>query len=115
MSLSGRRDRFQGLDLRLNLDPGLAYYFVQGPKHQLWGEAGYDLQFDIRKNSAIETAIASGQDLQKTDVRHSARLFAGYKNNLNDNVQFNTGVEYLQGLQDSKLWRFNWDVGLTAA
>ncbi|MEO8905811.1 MAG: DUF481 domain-containing protein, partial [Polyangiaceae bacterium] len=26
-SLSGRRDRFQGLDLRLNLDPGLAYYF----------------------------------------------------------------------------------------
>ena len=115
VSLSGRRDRFQGLDLRLNMDPGLAYYFVQDPKHQLWGEAGYDLQFDIRKNSAIQAAIDNGQYLEKTDVRHSARLFAGYKNNLNDNVQFNTGVEYLQGLQDTKYWRFNWDVGLTAA
>ncbi|MES1177849.1 MAG: DUF481 domain-containing protein [Myxococcales bacterium] len=115
ISLSGRRDRFQGLDLRLNMDPGLAYYFVQDPKHQLWGEAGYDLQFDIRRNSAIAAGIASGQNLEKTDVRHSARLFAGYKNNLNENVQFNTGVEYLQGLQDTKFWRFNWDVGLSAA
>ncbi|HEY5374594.1 MAG TPA: DUF481 domain-containing protein, partial [Polyangiaceae bacterium] len=70
VSLSGRRDRFQGLDLRLNMDPGLAYYFVQDPKHQLWGEAGYDLQFDIRKNSAIQAAIDNGQYLEKTDVRH---------------------------------------------
>ena len=27
-SVSARRDRFQGLDLRLNLDPGFAYYFI---------------------------------------------------------------------------------------
>ena len=114
-SLSGRKDRFQGLDLRLNLDPGLAYYFIQDPKHQLWGEAGYDLQFDIRRNAAIQASIDAGQPLDKTNVRHSARLFAGYRNNLNDNVTFNTGVEYLQGLQETKFWRFNWDVGLTAA
>lgn len=114
-SLSGRRDRFQGLDLRLNLDPGLAYYFVQNPKHQLWGEAGYDLQFDIRRDSAIATALAGGERLGKSKTRHSARLFAGYSNNLNEAVQFNTGVEYLQGLPDTQFWRFNWDVGLTAA
>lgn len=115
-SLSGRRDRFQGLDLRLNLDPGLAYYFIQDPKHQLWGEAGYDLQYDIRRNAAIAAAfVATGDLLDKTKVRHSARLFAGYKNNLNENVQFNTGVEYLQGLPDTQYWRFNWDVGLSAA
>jgi len=114
-SLSARRDRFQGLDLRLNLDPGLAYYFIQDPKHQLWGEAGYDLQFDIRRDSAIATALADGERLGKTKTRHSARLFAGYRNNLNENVQFNTGVEYLQGLPHTEFWRFNWDVGLTAA
>ncbi|MEO6602758.1 MAG: DUF481 domain-containing protein [Polyangiaceae bacterium] len=114
-SLSGRKDRFQGLDLRMNLDPGLAYYFIQDPKHQLWGEAGYDLQFDIRRNSAIDAALAEGMRLGKTKTRHSARLFAGYRNNLNENVTFNTGVEYLQGLPDTQFWRFNWDVGLTAA
>jgi putative salt-induced outer membrane protein len=114
-SLSGRRDRFQGLDLRLNLDPGLAYYFVQAPKHQLWAEAGYDLQYDIRRNSAIADALVQGTILVKAKTRHSARLFAGYRNNLNDAVTFNTGVEYLQGLPETQFWRFNWDVGLTAA
>jgi len=114
-SLSGRRDRFQGLDLRLNLDPGLAYYFIQNPKHQLWGEAGYDLQYDIRRDQAIEAALANGMRLGKAKTRHSARLFAGYRNSLNEAVTFNTGVEYLQGLPDTQFWRFNWDVGLTAA
>jgi putative salt-induced outer membrane protein len=99
----------------MNLDPGLAYYFVQYPKHQVWGEAGYDLQFDIRRNSTIEAALAQGMRLGKTKTRHSARLFAGYRNNLNENVTFSTGVEYLQGLPDTQFWRFNWDLGLTAA
>ena len=114
-SLSGRRDRFQGLDLRLNLDPGLAYYFVQNPKHQLWGEAGYDLQYDIRRDQAIEAALVNGMRLGKAKTRHSARLFAGYRNSLNEAVTFNTGIEYLQGLPDTEYWRLNWDVGLTAA
>jgi putative salt-induced outer membrane protein YdiY len=64
----------------------------------------------------IAAALAStGEELDKTKVRHSARLFAGYKNNLNENVQFNTGLEYLQGLPDTEFWRLNWDVGLSAA
>jgi len=115
VSLSGRRDRFQGLDLRLNLDPGLAYYFVQNPKHQLWGEAGYDLQYDIRRDQAIEDALAQGTILVKAKSRHSARLFAGYQNSLNESVTFNTGLEYLQGLPETRFWRLNWDAGLTAA
>jgi putative salt-induced outer membrane protein YdiY len=114
-SLSARRDRFQGLDLRLNLDPGLAYYFIQNPKHQLWAEAGYDLQYDIRRDSAIADALVAGTVLVKAKTRHSARLFAGYQNSLNDAVTFNTGLEYLQGLPETQFWRFNWDVGLTAA
>ncbi len=115
VSLSGRRDRFQGLDLRLNLDPGLAYYFIQNPKHQLWGEAGYDLQYDIRRQEAIDDALTQGTILAKAKSRHSGRLFAGYQNSLNDSVTFNTGLEYLQGLTESRFWRVNWDLGLTAA
>lgn len=114
-SLSARRDRFQGLNLRMNLDPGLAYYFIQNPKHQLWGEAGYDLQYDVRRDEAIDAALADNIILAKTKTRHNARLFAGYRNSLNQAVTFNTGVEYLQGLAETKFWRFNWDVGLTAA
>ncbi|MGC4093308.1 MAG: DUF481 domain-containing protein [Polyangiaceae bacterium] len=115
LSLSGRKDRFQGLTLRLNLDPGVAYYFIDDPKQQLWGEAGYDLQFDVRRNDAINAAAATGVVLDKADTRHSARLFAGYRNNVNEHVTFNTGLEYLQGLPDTEYWRLNWDVGLTAA
>ena len=115
ISLSGRRDRFQGLDLRLNLDPGVAYYFIQNPKHQLWGEAGYDWQYDIRRDETIDAALAEGTLLSKDKSRHSGRLFAGYRNSLNEAVTFNTGVEYLQCLTDMDFWRFNWDIGLTAA
>lgn len=115
ISLTGRRDRFQGLNLRMNLDPGAAYYFVQRPKQQLWGEAGYDFQYDIRRDDAIDAALADGTILAKTKTRHSARLFAGYRNSLNEAVTFNTGVEYLQALPDTEFWRLNWDAGLTAA
>ncbi|MFZ5889523.1 MAG: DUF481 domain-containing protein [Myxococcota bacterium] len=115
LALSGRKDRFQGLTLRLNLDPGVAYYFIDEEKQQFWGELGYDLQFDVRRNSAIAAAAAQGQALEKSDVRHSGRLFVGYKESFNEHVGFNTGLEYLQGLGDTAYWRLNWDVGLTAA
>jgi len=39
---SARHDRFQGLDLRLNFDPGIEYYLVDQSNEQLWTEVGYD-------------------------------------------------------------------------
>jgi putative salt-induced outer membrane protein len=115
LSMSGRNDRFQGLDLRLNVDPGLAYYFIDAEKHQLWVELGYDIQYDMRRGSAVRTARAEGTDLDWTETRHSGRGFFGYLNNINEQVTFNTGLEYLQGLGDTKYWRLNWDAGLTSA
>jgi putative salt-induced outer membrane protein len=115
LGLSARRDRFQGLDLRLNLDPGVAYYFVDRKEMQFWGELGYDLQYDVRRDENIEEAALDGEIVDKTDTRHSARAFLGYRHTLNDNVSFNTGLEYLQGIPDTEFWRLNWDVGLTAA
>ncbi len=112
---SARKDRFQGLDLRLNFDPGVAYYLLDVEKHRLWAELGYDLQYDIRDEDAIIAAAAEGTTVEKTTTRHSGRAFVGYENNLNEAVRFNTGVEYIQAIVNTENWRLNWNVGLTSA
>lgn len=115
LSTSARRDRFQGLDLRLNLDPGVAYYFIDEKTHQLWTEVGYDLQYDVRRDDNIAAAALNGETVDKTEVQHSGRVFVGYSNSLNEHVKFNTGLEYLQGLPETERWRLNWDVGLSSS
>jgi putative salt-induced outer membrane protein len=106
---SARHDRFQGLNLRLNLDPGVAYYFIDEDKQQFWGELGYDFQYDIRSEQARADALDSGLFLGKTLTRHSGRLFAGYSSALSDQVSVTTGLEYLQGLDHTTNARVNWD------
>jgi putative salt-induced outer membrane protein len=115
LSLSGRRDRFQGLDARLNLDPGLAYYFVAEEKQRFWAELGYDLQYDLRRNAAIAVAAEKGTILGKTKTRHSARGFVGYHTNVNEHVGFDTGAELLLGIPATENWRLNWLSSLTTA
>jgi len=120
LQVSGRKDRFQGLIMRLNVDPGLAYYFIDRKQLQLWGEIGYDLQHDARRDEA-RTDPDTGVVAPKTETRHSARLFLGYDNKLNKAVSVNLGAEYLQGLspyEDAQTgnvnWRLNFDMGLTS-
>ncbi len=115
LALSARRDRFQGLDLRLNLDPGVAYYFVDEKQQQLWAELGYDLQYDVRRDENIAAAALDGTDLEKTETRHNARGFAGYSNQINEEVTFSTGIEYLKDVQTSENWRLNWDAALNSS
>ncbi len=112
---SARKDRFQGLALRLNFDPGVAYYFFDVEKHRLWAELGYDLQYDVREDDILAASAAAGTPLGKTKVRHSGRAFAGYENNLNEAVRFTTGLEYIQAIADTENWRLNWDVGLSSS
>ena len=107
--VSARHDRFQGLDLRINLDPGFGYYFIDEDKQQLWLEAGYDFQHDIRRDEAIADAEADGFLLAKTNNRHSVRAFVGYSSKLSDSVTVASGLEYLQGLDPATNYRFNWD------
>jgi putative salt-induced outer membrane protein len=124
-----RHDRFQGLDLRLNVDPGIAFYAIQKPNHRLWFEAGYDFQFDVRRDEAIierieddvngdgvlaDNEITETQIADKRQVNHAARLFAGYTNNLSERVSFDTGIEYLQSLVVGKRIRVNWVNALSA-
>jgi putative salt-induced outer membrane protein len=114
-SVSARRDRFQGLDLRLNFDPGLAYYFIDVKSHRLWAELGYDLQYDIRRDEVVAASLLDpAGPLDKTEVRHGVRVFAGYDNQLSAAVKFNAGVEYLQNVTETENARLNVDLGLTS-
>ncbi len=112
---TGRHDRFQGLDLRYNLDPGVKYVFVQRQPTQAWVELGYDFQYDVRRDEALIQVDAAGEPivgaerLDKTAIDHSARGFLGLKHSFNDAVTFQAGAEYLQSLVDTNRRRVNFD------
>lgn len=113
---TARYDKFQGLDLRLNVDPGIAMYALAEEKHKLWFEVGYDFQFDLRSEDGRDTSEAlTGTRPPKTLINHAARLFAGYTNNLSKYVTFDTGFEYLQSFLVAKRFRMNWVNALTVA
>lgn len=104
---TGRHDRFQGIDFRYNLDPGVKYLFVQQPATKLWGELGYDFQYDVRRDDALTEA--DGTRLDKTATDHSTRVFAGFTQAFNDSVNLTTGIEYLQSVVHAKKNRINFD------
>src|SRR5262245_55215459 len=94
---TARYDEFQGLDLRLNVDPGIAMYALAKVNHKLWFEVGYDYQVDVRRAEALRAAEAmTMEEQERIRQNHAARLFAGYTNNLSKYVTFDTGFEYLQ-------------------
>lgn len=108
--VSARNDRFQGLHLRLNVDPGVAYYFLDEKAHRFWAEIGYDFQLDVRRDEFI----AASPELDDTEARHNARAFLGYDNQLSDAVNFSSGVEYLQSIQETENARVNFDAAVTS-
>lgn len=108
---TGRHDRFQGLDFRYNLDPGVKYLFVMEDVTKLWGELGYDFQYDVRRDDARRTENADGTVTiaSKTETDHSLRAFVGFTHAFNDAVNLNTGLEYLQSFKEAKRSRLNFD------
>ena len=117
-----RYDPFLGVGARLRVDPGFAFYILQEAKHRLWGEVGYDFQYDVRRvydfrqdcerdgetRSCYALAVQnvpvakSSLIVDRTLAVHSMRLFAGYVNQLSDVVAFTTGLEYIQALSPLK-------------
>ena len=123
---TARHDPFLGLQARVRVDPGFAFYILQHAKHRLWLEAGYDLQVDARRvlgqkdDCLIEGAVVDDgcfiidvpNSVAPVDgapdtrphvaarrvITHSARLFAGYSMQLSELVSFTTGLEYIQAL-----------------
>lgn len=122
----GRHDPFQGLVFRLNIDPGFAFYALKEANHRLWFEAGYDFQYDVRTDDSLDILAtiedpATGMSSQvvvgqrdRTAINHAVRLFAGYNNNLNAFLTFDTGLEYLQSVLRGEVFRLNWYNSLSA-
>jgi uncharacterized protein DUF481 len=105
-----RHDKFQGLDGRLNVDPGVKYMFVLTPPTTLWAELGYDFEYDSRNgdlSNLEQVDPTTGMPdpnlplLSKTATDHSVRAFIGFKHAFNAHVTFVTGLEYLQSLYSS--------------
>lgn len=120
LGVQGRRDRFQGLDLRLQIDPGVAYYFVDEKEEQVWVEVGYDYLHDIRRDDAIVDATgaplldASGAPLEKTKTVHSGRVFFGLDEEISEGVSIIADIEYLAALTDTTFWKLNGDAMVTS-
>ena len=125
LQASARRDRFQGLNLRANIDPGLAYYVINTKKQVLRAEGGYDLQYDVRRDASrtqTPEPAAPGAPapaplplLDKTQTLHNIRLFAGYENKLYKEVSMVTGLEYLQNVSDLGTYRLVFDIGIKSS
>lgn len=122
--LQHRYDRYQGLDFRGNLDPGVKYLVFDGDALEAWVEAGYDLQHDVRRPS--DTVVYLDADtpkllpsgdverLPRTYTDHSSRLSAGGRYAFNKTVSVALGVEYLQSFREDDRYRINVDSLLAA-
>lgn len=93
-------DRFAGLDSRVQGQIGYLrniFKLCEG-KHRLWGEIGYDLTLDDFDPDPL--LDPDGNELDGTQVLHSARVFFGYDNHVTENVTFLTGLETLLDVED---------------
>ncbi len=126
LQVTARHDPFQGLEYRMNVDPGFAYYAINKPLHRLWFEAGYDFQYDLRTDDSRILLDADGNQVLDMNgdpeidpaideflINHAVRLFAGYSNKLSDKVSFDTGLEYLQSVLVGRRFRLNYVAGLS--
>ena len=115
--VQGRRDRFQGLDMRMQFDPGVGYYLLNRAAERIWVEAGYELLYDIRDDEAIIARDAAKQPildaggnpvrLEKVRSLHSGRMFVGYSTEFSDAVTFVADIEYIQAISSLSLFRVN--------
>ncbi len=112
LQLTGTHDAFQGITFRFNADPGAKFLAINTAATKLWGEVGYDFQYDQNYVAAdgIEQAGSGGTLLnpqgfayviKSGDTIHSTRLFAGFQEAFNKDVTLSLGIEYLQGIGGS--------------
>lgn len=113
LGLQARRDRFAGLDLRAQVDPGVGYYFINLKDRQLWGELGYDFLYDMRRDDSRDIKDKDGKITGREDKSktvHSGRAFVGYRYKINDGVSIASSLEFLQGISDPAIRRINGDM-----
>ncbi len=112
LQLTGTHDAFQGTMFRFNVDPGVKLLFVNKPMTKLWGELGYDFEYDLNYTDryGIEQQGSGGVLTDPAglpyviivdNTMHSARAYVGFQHSFNKEVVLTTGLEFLQGFAGS--------------
>ncbi len=113
IQVTGTHDAFQATTFRLNVDPGVSYLFVDKERTKLWGEVGYDFEFDDNYtdsqgfeltgtgDKALDATSALPILIVQTNTMHSSRAFVGLRHSFNKDVALGAGLEYLQGFGGS--------------
>ncbi len=125
LQVQWRRDPFQGLDTRVNVDPGVAYYILDRASHRLWVQAGYDFQYDIRRSAYTLESDDEGNILLDDQglptviaperfPSNQVRLFLGSENRIRDQADINVSVEYLQNFVALRRYIVNGELGVVA-
>ncbi|MDB4986056.1 MAG: hypothetical protein JWN04_1234 [Myxococcaceae bacterium] len=124
VAIAPRRDKFAGLDLRLQNQVGyLRNLFFPVDAHRFWTELGYDFTYDRfskieggKAPSTTTTAPPAALTTTKQDPYiHSARVFFGYTNRLSPTASLSVGVENLFDFKDRRNVRVNGLVELTSS
>ena len=100
----GRRDPFAQLLPRLGVQAGYRRNLVNEENHRFWVEIGYDLTYD----RFSEKLDIGNPDPSIDRTLHSARLFIGYDNHINEVLTYQTGLEALMTIDRPEHWRFQW-------
>jgi putative salt-induced outer membrane protein YdiY len=108
-----RWDPFAGIDRRNQGQIGYLRYFLREDKHRFWGEIGYDLTSD--NLGPVEGVPDAALPADESVIVHSARLFAGYDNQLNASLTYLGGLEALFNVEESKDVRLNFSNALRSA
>lgn len=103
-----RWDKFAGIDARVQGQVGYLRYFFREKTQRFWGELGYDITYD--NYSPLPPDNVDG-----SEVVHSARLFAGYDNHVSESVTYLGGLEALTNVESPKDTRINFDNALRSA
>lgn len=108
-----RWDEFAGLDARVQGQAGYVRYFIRTDIHRFWGEVGYDVTYDdYHPLPIIMDGEITGFTPNGDEVVHSARLFAGYDNRINEVLTYLGGLEGLLNVEEPKDLRVNFDNAL---
>jgi hypothetical protein len=106
-----RWDTFAGLDARLQGQVGYMRNLYVQDKMRFWGELGYDLTYENYDPDPL-TDPTTGARSPGYKYLHSARLFAGYDNQINPMAVVLLGVEGLLNVEDPDDSRINADIAL---
>jgi putative salt-induced outer membrane protein YdiY len=118
VAIAPRRDRFAGIDLRLQNQIGyLRNLYFPVDAHRLWSELGYDFTFDEfgTPEGAAKDVAPVEDDARAKPFVHSARVFLGYTNRLSPTAQLSLGLETLLDFESARNVRVNGLVELTSS